>query len=134
MSAENVVNTSFTYYVEFLRFCLSGILQVELHETRRLWNNHFIRKRRSAECPGGRSDVLFYASSLVGGRDCRSSFVEADVYLALPYCETPEFFDSHDDIVDFAAPAMNERNITLPGTSHQAKELFITLLQNFDFV
>ena len=54
--------------------------------------------------------------------------------LALPYCETPELFGSFDGIVDFAAIIMNERNITMPRTPYQAKELFITLLRNFDSV
>ena len=134
MSAENIVDTSLTYHVEFLRFCFLGILQEELDETRRLWNNHFVRKSRNAECPGGRPDVLFYTPSLVGGRDCKSPFVEADVNLALPYCETPDLSDNSEDIVDFAAIIMNETNITMPRTPHQAKELFITLVQNFDSV
>ena len=54
--------------------------------------------------------------------------------LALLYCETPERFSSSDDIVNFAALVMNERNIAMPRTPHQAKEVFITLLQNFDSV
>ena len=54
--------------------------------------------------------------------------------LALPYCEGPELFGSSDDIVDFAALTMNEMNIAMPRTPHQAKELFITLRQNFDSV
>ena len=134
MCAENIVDTSLTYHVVFLRFCFLGILQEELDETRRLWNNHFVRKSRKAECPGGRPDVLLYKPSLVGGRHSRSPFVEANVNLALPYCEALELFGSSDDIVDFAA-LMNEWNITMPRTPHQsAKELFITLLQNFDSV
>ena len=75
MCAENVVDTSSTYHVEFLRFCFLGILQEELDETRRLWNNHFIRKSLNGECPGGRPDVLFYTPSPVGGRDCRSTLL-----------------------------------------------------------
>ena len=125
------MDTSLTYHLKFLRFCLLRILQEELDETRRLWNNHFKRKSRNAECPGGRPDVLFYNPSLVGGRDCRSPFVEADVNLVLLYCETLQLFGSSDDIVDFAALIMNERNITIPRTLHLAEELFITLLQNF---
>ena len=75
--------------------------------------------------------MLFYTPSLVGGKDCRSPFVEADVNLVLPYCETLQLFGSSDDIVDFAALIMNERNITMSRTPHKAKELFVTLLQNF---
>ena len=134
MSPEDIVDTSLTYNVKFLRFSFLGILQEELDETRRPWNNRFVRKSRNAECPGGRPDVLFYIPSFVGGRDCRSPFVEADVNLALPYCEAPDLFGSSDYIVDLAALIMNERNIRMPRTPHQAKDLFITLLQNFDSV
>ena len=59
MSAENVADISLTYLVEFLRFCFLGILQEELDETGRIWNNHFIRKRRNAECPWGRPMCCF---------------------------------------------------------------------------
>ena len=44
MSAENIVDTSLAYHVEFLRFCFLGIFQEELDETQRLWNNHFVKK------------------------------------------------------------------------------------------
>ena len=97
--AENILDTSLTY-VEFLRFCFLGILQEQLDGTRRLWNNHFVRKTRNTECPGGRLDVLLYTPSLVGGKDCRSPFVEADVNLALPYYEAPELFDD----IGFCSP------------------------------
>ena len=75
--------------------------------------------------------MLLYTPSLVGGKDYRSPFVEADVNLALPYYEAPKLFD---DIVDFAALIMNERNLAMARTPHRAKELFITLLQNVDSV
>ena len=99
ISAENILDTSLTY-IEFLRFCFLGILQEQLDGTRRLWNNHFVRKTRNTECPGGRLDVLLYTPSLVGGKDCRSPFVEADVNLALPYYEAPELFDD----IGFCSP------------------------------
>ena len=54
----------------------------------------------------------------------QTPFVETDVNLALPYCETPQFFGSSDNIVEFAAFIMNERNITMPRTPHQAKRAF----------
>ena len=78
--------------------------------------------------------MLLYIPSLVGGKDCRSTFVEADVNLALPYCEATEHFSNSDHIVDFAALIMTERNLAMARTPHQAKELFITLLQDVDSV
>ena len=126
------MDTSLTYHVKWLRFCLLGILQEELDDTQSLWNNNFIRKSRNPECPGGLPDVLFCTLSLAGGRDCRSPFVEADVNFTLPYCEMPELFGSCDDIKDFAALIMNKTNITMLRTPHH--QLLITLLQNSDSV
>ena len=76
-------------------------------------NNHFVRKSSNAECPEARPHVLFYVCSLVGGRDCRSLFAEADVNLALPYWKTPELFGCSNDIMSFALLIMNERNIKI---------------------
>ena len=78
--------------------------------------------------------MLFCTPSLVGGRDRRSPFIETDVNLTLLYCETPERFGKSDDIVDLPALIMNEMNIAMPRTPHQAKELFVSLLQNFDSI
>ena len=39
-----------------------------------------------------------------------------------------------DDIVEFAAFIINERNIAMPRTPHKAKEPFKTLLRIFDSV
>ena len=38
--------------------------------------------------------------------------------LALPYCEAPELFGSSDNVVDFTALIMNERNIAMARTPH----------------
>ena len=69
MSTEYILDTSLKYHVEFLRFCFLGILQEELDETRKSWNNHFVRKSWNAERPTGGPDVLFYTTSVVGGRE-----------------------------------------------------------------
>ena len=74
MFAENIFDTSLTYHVEFLQFCFIGILQEELDETRRLWNNHFKRKSRNAECPGGRPDVLFHTPFSCGRKRLQITF------------------------------------------------------------
>ena len=54
--------------------------------------------------------------------------------LTLPYCEKPKIFSSYDNMVEFAVPIIYERNIAMSKTPHRAKELFVTLLQNFGSV
>ena len=130
---ENVVDTSLTHHVEFLQFCFLRMFEEELDETRRLRNNYFVKKVETLNVLGVNRMCCFYTPSFVGERDCRSPFVEKDVNLTLPYCKTPELFGNSDGTVYFAALIMNERNITMPRIPHQVKELFITLLQNFDW-
>ena len=48
---------------EFLLFVFLPIIQKELNEFMQIWNNNNIRK--SAEAPGGVSDILFYIPSSV---------------------------------------------------------------------
>ena len=119
--AENVVDTSLTYTWSFCGFCFLGILQEELDEKRRLWNNHFIRNSWNAKCPGSRPAVLFLYLFSCGRKRLQINF---SLNLALPYCETPQLFGSTDDIVDFAALIKNERNITMPRDSASSKTAF----------
>ena len=78
--------------------------------------------------------MLFYTLLLWEEEIADQLLLRLMSYFALPYYETHERFGSSDGIVDFAALAMNERNITMPRSPHQVKELFITRLQNFDSV
>ncbi|KAL2098347.1 hypothetical protein ACEWY4_007554 [Coilia grayii] len=43
-----------------LRFCFGDIVQKDLDECVRLWNSHRIRPSRTASCPGGVPNELYY--------------------------------------------------------------------------
>ena len=58
MKDISIFDSSLKYHKKCLRFCFMEIIQKELNETRRLWNNHRIRYNRNSECPTDRSDVL----------------------------------------------------------------------------
>ena len=52
-----------------LVFFFDGLLQTELDDMKRMWNNHTIRNSREAESPGGKPDVLFYTPEATGGKN-----------------------------------------------------------------
>ena len=52
-----------------LFFSFHGLLQTDLDDMKRMWNNHTIRNSREAESPGGKQDVLFYTSEATGGEN-----------------------------------------------------------------
>lgn len=43
-----------------LRFCFTVIVQKDLDECVKLWNTHRIRPSRTASCPGGVPNELYY--------------------------------------------------------------------------
>ena len=69
LTEQNIFDNSLPHHVESIRFCFSEILQRELDEVRVLWNNHYMRKNRRAECPNGRTDILFHTPECYGYRD-----------------------------------------------------------------
>lgn len=65
MCEEGIFDASIEYHQECLRLCFMGILQIELDETKLLWNTYYIRRVRNSECAGGRPDVLYFTPQLV---------------------------------------------------------------------
>lgn len=43
-----------------LRYCFGDVIQKDLDECVRLWNSHRIRPSRTASCPGGLPNELYY--------------------------------------------------------------------------
>ncbi|XP_062851516.1 uncharacterized protein LOC134314752 [Trichomycterus rosablanca] len=65
-----------------LRFCFSDVIQKDLDECVTLWNSHRIRTSRTASCPGGVPNELYYLPHRFGSRDCgfRIEETELDVF------------------------------------------------------
>ena len=68
-SDENFYDPSNDYQRMCLFFSFHGLLQTELDDVKRMWNNHTIRNSREAESPGGKPEVLFYTPEAPGGEN-----------------------------------------------------------------
>ena len=111
------------------------LIRNELHRAARLWNNHPMRPSANCESPGGRPDLLF---SLPEMSDIRDFIVEADrddntlcqqlvcnsSSLQLLNC-TPEFSDLANII-------MHEKNLHMPNSPDEAKDLYIALVDHIE--
>ena len=122
-------------HVECLRFCYMDLIRDELYRAASLWNNHRMRPSANCESPGGRPDLLF---SLPEVSDTRDFIVEADrddntlcqqlvcnsSSLQLLNC-TPEFSDLANII-------MHEKNLHMPNSPDEAKDLYIALVDHIE--
>lgn len=97
-----------------------------------MWNHHRIRYVRNSECPGGRPDVLFFASQLSGARNCGYSVTQSDLKLAESQCEDPSLLGCSTEFLKLATIIMKEKNIPMPKNVAEGQALVKTLLDEID--
>ena len=73
---EGLFDPSLNHHKEWMKFCFTGILQIELDNIKEMWNNHRIRNSRNAKYPGGRPDILYFNPAAVGATDYKFSLAE----------------------------------------------------------
>ena len=108
------------------------IIQKELNETRRLWNNHRIRYNRNSECPTDRSDVLRFPPELFSGRNCGYEVSTFHIDTTKEQCTTPFFIECSEDFINLATLIIQENQKTVPETVTEARNLYELLLQEIE--
>ena len=127
---ETIFDPSIWYHVQFSRFCFMSVVQIELDQTKNLWNNHYIiRKTHNAESPPGRPNVLYFTPTLSNGEECKLPSNDHDFLLAEQMVEEPSFLGCSQEILEFAILVMQEYDIDVPNDFIQAKELLLLLLR-----
>lgn len=128
MVDEGVLNPALGIHRECIRFCFIGIVQTELDETVRLWNNHVIRHNYYAACPSGRPDTLYYAPELTGGRECARIVNPFDLDLGEGYIRRAEnVFECSLESIEVFRGLIFEGRRVMPETVNSAKDLFVYL-------
>lgn len=120
------LDISISFHVEFLRFCFIPLLQTELDETKRLWNNHYIRKTKNAETPPGRPNVLYFTPHLTQGEDLGEPLENINFPLAEQAVREPLLFGTSEETAQFCFLVMRENDINIPKCPEEAKELLIS--------
>ena len=131
MMDEGIFDSSISYHVEAIRFCYMGILQNELNETISLWNSHRIRPVRSAECPGGRPDVLYFLSGGDETSDCSFPVTINDFILGQLQCTPQAIFGCTDELMNLATIVLRQESLSIPQTVDEAKHLYLLLINSF---
>ncbi|KAL1256565.1 hypothetical protein QQF64_012110 [Cirrhinus molitorella] len=109
-----------------LRYRFGDIIQKDLDECVRLWNSHRIRPSRTAACPGGVPNELYYLPHRFGSRDCGFQIEQAELD-ALPEASlsmTPCGDPNMQEHLDFA---MEHNQLKKPENWESASELYMKL-------
>ena len=125
-------DNSINYHVEMLRFCFISIIQHELDEMKKIWNTHYIREVRNSESPPGRSNVLYFLPERSGGRNCSFPINMNDVEVCNAFVEQPSITGCTDHSHELARLIMHENALELPKSATEARNLFVTLIQNIE--
>ena len=92
------LDVSLNHHLECLRFCFVGLLQTELDETLKLWNNHYIRSVKNSESPAGRPNVLFFTPQLSQGRDCKYPLSSSDLEASREFVTSVCMYDQNSRV------------------------------------
>ncbi|XP_034047720.1 uncharacterized protein LOC117529127 [Thalassophryne amazonica] len=109
-----------------LRYCFGNVIQKDLDECVRLWNSHRIHPSRTASCPGGVPNELYYLPHRFCSRDC--GFIVEQVELdgfpeALP-TRAPCGDANMQEYLDFA---MEHTYLQKPENWQSSTELYLKL-------
>ena len=132
MRDTGIYNDDDPVHCECLMFCFMPVIKQELYTVARNWNLHRIRASRHAESPPGKPDVLFFLSE-----NNVSSYLspvdEEDLDAAQELCTTEtSYFGCSDEFVELATMIMEESYLDYPKDAHEAKTLYIELLNNIN--
>ena len=115
-----------------LRFCFMSIIQHELDEMKKIWNTHYIREVKNSESPPGRPNVLYSLPERSGGRNCSFPVNMNDVEVCNAFVKQPSITGCTYHSHELARLIMHESALELPTSAAEAKNLFVTLIQNIE--
>lgn len=120
---------SINFHVECLRYCFMGLIQSELDETTKLWNNHRIRKSRNSECPPGRPNVLFFSPEIHDSNSYGLPLLDNEYEIAKNFVEEPNLFGCTYEVAELVTIIAFENNIDTIENIFMAKYLFSLCIQ-----
>ncbi|KAL3968992.1 hypothetical protein ACER0C_002821 [Sarotherodon galilaeus] len=111
-----------------LRFCFTDIVQKDLDECVKLWNTHRIRPSRTASCPGGVPNELYYLPHRYGSRDCGFLIQQSELD-AFPESRLSVVVCGDSNIQEYLNFVMEQNHFQKPVCGESATELYMQLLE-----
>ena len=108
---------------ECLKFSFYGILQDELDEIMKAWNQHFIRWTRMSERSNGVSDVMYFLPNRCGKENRRDEIEDADLLLSREFIREPPYYGCSNEFAELACIIINELQIDMSKNKESAEQL-----------
>lgn len=109
-----------------LRYCFGDVIQKDLDECVRLWNSHRIRPSRTASCPGGKPNELYYLPHRFGSRDCGFKIEQAELD-AFPEARLTRAPCGDTSMQEYLDLVMENSHLQKPDYWQAATELYLKL-------
>ena len=112
---------------ECLRFSFYGILQDELDEIMKAWNQHRIRRTRTSEGSNGVPDVMYFLPNRYGKGNRRNEIENADLLLSREFISEPPYYGCSNEFAELACIIINELQIDMPKDKESAEQLYFRI-------
>ena len=132
MTDMGLLDTSLEHHLSCIRFAFMPLLQKELDEVMRLWNNHRIRPVSNAESQSGIPDILYFTPELTHGADHGFPTNDMDLSLARTATTTSEAFGCSRFQLNEIGRVMNEKDLFVPSCVDTAKQLYVGLVEGIE--
>ena len=109
---------------ECLRFSFYGILQDELDEIMKAWNQHRICRIRMSEASNGVPDVMYFLPNIYGKKNRRDEIEDADLLPSREFISEPPYYGCSNEFAQLAYIIINELQIDLPKDKEIAEQLY----------
>ena len=109
---------------ECLRFSFYGILQDELGEIMKAWNQHRIRRTRTSEGSNGVPDVIYFLPNRYGKENRRDEIEDADLLLSREFISKPPYYGCSNEL---ACIIINELQIDMPKDKESAEQVYFRI-------
>ena len=109
---------------ECLRFSFYGILQDELDEIMKAWNQHQIRRIRMSECSNGVPDVIDFLPNRYGKENRRDEIEDADLLVSRGFISEPPYHGCSNEFAELPCIIINELQIDMPKDKESTEQLY----------
>ena len=107
---------------ECIRFSFYGILQDELDEIMKAWNQHRIRRTRTSEGNNGVPDVMYFLPNRYGKENRRNEIEGAGLLLSREFINEPPYYERSNEFGECII--INELQIDMPKDKKSAEQLY----------
>ena len=112
---------------ECLRFSFYGILQDELDEIMKKWNQHRIHSIRMSEGSNGVPDVMYVVPNRYRKENRIDEIEDADLLLSPEFISKPSYYGCSNEFAELACIIINELQIDMPKDEESAEQLYFLI-------